>query len=64
VAVGLFNRAEQAADVSVALSDLGLSGKKFQGRDLWKHEAVTISGDKYSVSVPAHGVMLMKVSAK
>ncbi|HEY1339262.1 MAG TPA: glycoside hydrolase family 27 protein, partial [Bryobacteraceae bacterium] len=64
VAVGLFNRGGAPADIGVDLKDLGLKGTKFQGRDLWKHEPVTISGDRYSASVPSHAVVLLKVSAK
>jgi hypothetical protein len=31
--------------------------------DLWKHQPVTIAGDSYTATVPAHGIVLLKVSA-
>ncbi|MBZ5586396.1 MAG: glycoside hydrolase family 27 protein [Acidobacteriia bacterium] len=62
--VALFNRGDQPAKISVIWDALGLGGKKLTGRDLWRHEAVTLSGDRYSVEVPTHGVVLLKVSAK
>jgi alpha-galactosidase len=64
VAVGLFNRAEQPQSVTVKLESLGLAGKKLAARDLWKHEPVPLSGDNYQTTVPSHGVILLKVSAR
>ena len=64
IAVGMFNRGDQAAEISVTLDSLGIAGKKLQARDLWKHAPVTISGDKYTASVPTHGVVLLRVTAK
>jgi alpha-galactosidase len=64
VAVALFNRDDKAADIAVSLASLNLAGKKFAARDLWKHQPVTVSGERYSASVPAHGVVLLKVSAR
>jgi alpha-galactosidase len=64
VAVALFNRDDKAADIGVSLASLNLAGKKFAARDLWKHQPVTVSGERYSASVPAHGVVLLKVSAR
>ena len=63
-AVALFNRGDQATTISVTWNAIGLGGKKLRGRDLWKHEAVELSGDRYSTSVPSHGVVLLKVSAQ
>ncbi len=64
MAVAFFNRGAEAADLSVAWSAIGLGGKKLRGRDLWKHENVELSGDRYTVKVPSHGTMLLKVSAR
>ncbi len=64
IAVSMFNRGEQAADMSVSWDSLGVAGKKIQARDLWKHAAVTVSGDKFTANVPMHGVVLLRVSAK
>ena len=64
LAVAMFNRGAAAADLSVKFADLGVAGKKLTARDLWKHEAVTLSGDSYSASVPSHGVVMLRVTAK
>ena len=64
VAVGLFNRADQAQPVGVKLESLGLLGKKLLARDLWKHADVPLAVDGYEVMVPSHGVVLLKVAAK
>ena len=60
MAVGLFNRGDQPAEVSVNWSALNLAGKP-SVRDLWKHQAVDAAADRYSATVPAHGVILLKV---
>jgi len=63
-AVAFFNRGDQAADISVTWEAIGLAGKKLRGRDLWKHGAVELAGERHTVNVPAHGVVLLKVSAR
>jgi len=67
VAVGLFNRGDEPAEVSVRWEDLHIGAvvgaKALHARDLWKHEDVPVPGDRYSATVPAHGVVLLKVSA-
>jgi alpha-galactosidase len=64
LAVGLFNRGDQPAEISVDWGALNLGGKKFQVRDLWKHQAVPVSGDRYTSMVPKHDVVLLKVTAE
>jgi len=64
LAVALFNRGDQPAKVSVNWAELNLAGKKLQARDLWKHAPVTVSGDGTSATVPAHGVVLLKVTSE
>src|SRR3984957_18729251 len=61
MAVAIFNRGDEAAQGSVAWSSLKM-GKNLKVRDLWKHEAVATTGDSYTASVPAHGVVLLRVS--
>jgi alpha-galactosidase len=61
VAVGLFNRAGQPQSITVKLEALALSGKKVLARDLWKHADLPLAGDSYQATVPAHGVVLLKV---
>jgi alpha-galactosidase len=66
-AVGLFNRGDQPTEVSVTWQDLQLGAvvgaKVLHARDLWKHEDVPVTGDRYTANVPAHGVVLLRVSA-
>jgi alpha-galactosidase len=62
-AVALFNRAAQAASITVKWSDLGLTSPPAQARDLWAHRDMTLTGPDYSVEVPAHGVMLLRLAA-
>ena len=58
--VGLFNRSDNTASVSVKLSDIGISGEK-NVRDLWKH---TDEGkvSVLSANIPAHGCKIVKLS--
>ena len=63
-ALGLFNRADQPQNIDVKWESLGLGGKKVQARDLWKHALVQVGADGYSTSVPAHGVVLLKLSSR
>jgi alpha-galactosidase len=67
VAVALFNRGDQAAEISFRWDSLhlgaNLGGKTLQARDLWKHEDIPVSGDSFTASVPKHGVVLLRVAA-
>jgi alpha-galactosidase len=64
VAVGLFNRGDQPAEISVNWDAVNMGGKRIQARDLWKHQAVPVSGDHYTSTVPKHGVVLLKVAVE
>ncbi len=59
-AVGLFNRGDATAKVSVNWKDLGLHGK-LQVRDLWQHKDLGRIADQFSADVPSHGVVLITV---
>ena len=61
VALGLFNRGDQPQTISAKWDQIGLTRRKVQARDLWKHADVPVSADGYSVTVPAHGVVLLKL---
>jgi alpha-galactosidase len=61
-AVGLFNPADQAQEVTVNWSDVGLGGKALRVRDLWKHADLKASGASYAATVPEHGIVLLRVS--
>ncbi len=66
VAVGLFNRTATPEDAQFARSSLpeNLRGKGVKARDLWQHESVTIDGDAFKATVPSHGVVLLRISAR
>jgi len=60
-AVGLFNRGDAAAKVTAKWSDVGVTGSHTV-RDLWKHEDLGKVADQYSVEVPSHGVVMIKIA--
>ena len=66
VAVGLFNRGDQPAQISFRWDSLHLGaflgGRTMEARDLWKHEAVPVTGDSFISTVPRHGVVLLRVA--
>jgi alpha-galactosidase len=59
-AVGLFNRGEEAMDVTVHWADLGLSGR-CHVRDLWRQKDVGEFADSFTANVHRHGVCLVKI---
>ena len=62
IGVAIFNRAKDEAKITVKASDLKLTGK-WKARDLWTHQDVTWPADgDYSVTVPSHGVVMLKLS--
>ncbi len=63
LAVGLFNRSDQEAKMQVSWKQLGVKGNPHL-RDLWLHKDVSASGEGYEATVPAHGVMLLRLAAK
>ncbi len=58
--IGLFNRDDSAKGMQVNFSDLGIAGS-YNIRDLWKHEDEG-SATSLSVTVPAHGCKIVKLS--
>ena len=61
-AIALFNRGEAAAAVSLQWADAGLHHAPRHARDLWSHQDLALTGTGYSTTVPAHGVVLLRVS--
>lgn len=66
IIVGIFNRGEQPVEAGFQWATLpgGLSGKKLQARDLWKHQAVSVDGERFASTIPAHGVTLLRVNQR
>ncbi len=60
VAVGLFNRSEEPATMSVKWSEVGVTKKNPKVRDLWAHKDVDAATD-FSAEVPPHGVVMVTV---
>ena len=60
-AVGLFNRGEDAAAITVKWSDLGVSGQQ-SVRDLWRQQNLGKFPDQFQTDVSRHGVVLVKVT--
>ncbi|PYX14457.1 MAG: alpha-galactosidase [Acidobacteria bacterium] len=60
-AVGLFNRSEAALKMALDFKAIGLNGPA-KVRDLWEHKDIGTVRDSYTVEVPKHGVVLVKVS--
>jgi alpha-galactosidase len=63
VAVGVVNLDTAPATATVQASDLKLAGVK-SARDLWAHKDVKFKNGEYSATLPAHGILMLKVSAK
>jgi alpha-galactosidase len=60
-AIGLFNRGSAPAAVSIDWSTAGVKGAPSQVRDLWAHAEVKVNGEKFSATVAAHGVVMLRV---
>jgi alpha-galactosidase len=59
--LAIFNRAAEPAKVTVRWGEIGLSGKGHM-RDLWLHQDVAWPGLEYGVTVPGHGVIMLRLS--
>ena len=59
--VGLFNRGKSPADVVADWGELQISGKHTL-RDLWRQKELGVYHQKFSASVPAQGVVMVKIS--
>jgi len=63
VAVGVVNLDSAVGSATVKASDLQLKGAVRSARDLWSHSDVKFANGEYTATVPAHGVLLLRVSA-
>jgi alpha-galactosidase len=59
-AAGLFNRGPEAATVSIDWSALGLTGSQ-PVRDIWRQQELGSSSDRYTATVPRHGVVFIRI---
>jgi alpha-galactosidase len=60
-AVALFNRAPDPKSITLKLSDVGF-GSNAKMSDLWTGKDVTATNGSYTVLIPKHGVVLLRVS--
>ena len=61
-AVCLFNPGPKSNSGEVRWTDLGLKTDQMRVRDLWAHRDVGSFNGGYTVSVPSHGAILLKIS--
>jgi alpha-galactosidase len=61
LAVGIFNRHQKALTAHVDFTKLGFTGN-VQARDLWQHKDLGALPSKYDVEIPAHGVLMLRVT--
>jgi alpha-galactosidase len=60
-AVGLFNTGDQPTMMTLDWKGEGLTGRQTL-RDLWRQKDIGVFDGSYQAEVPAHGVLLLKVS--
>ena len=63
MAVGIFNFLDQPSSEQLDWSDLHLTGSH-QVRDLWRQKDLGVFEKKFETQVPAHGVVLVRVSKR
>jgi alpha-galactosidase len=59
-AVLLFNRTAEQAEMRIRWEDLGIYGPA-EARDLWAHRDLGLIPREYVTSVPAHGIVMLRV---
>ena len=60
-AVALFNRGSQGAEMTVRWSELGLKSAPVHVRDLWSHSELNLPDPQFVRTVPAHGVVFLRI---
>ncbi len=64
LAVMLLNRSEEGANLILSWSMLGLPAGWAEVRDLWARQDRGIFENIYNSNVPAHGVVLLKITSR
>jgi alpha-galactosidase len=59
--IGVFNRGTESKEVSLNWTDLGIKKSPNKARDLWSHSDVDLRTADQKVTVPAHGVVLLRI---
>jgi len=60
VAVGLFNRGLNPAQLSIDFSEIGMKGKQ-KVRDAWRQKDIGNFRETFSAMVPAQGVVMVRI---
>jgi alpha-galactosidase len=60
-AVVLFNRSEEAVEITVTWNEIGLPSGPAKVRDLWYRVDRGVFSDRYTAYVLPHGVVLVKI---
>ena len=60
-AVLLFNRASVSSMITADWRRVGVTTKKARVRDLWAHTDSAVVESRYAATVPAHGVVMLRV---
>ncbi len=60
-AVAIFNRGRSDMDFDFSFGEVGFPGK-VRVRDLWLHQDLGVKSGEYTVRVPKHGVVMLRLS--
>ena len=61
MAVGLFNRSQEPQQMTLSLAAAN-AGPNAKLHDIWANQDVSANGGSYTISVPGHGVVLLRIS--
>jgi alpha-galactosidase len=64
VAVGVVNLGSSPKTATIKQSELPTPSTTKSARDLWSHREVTLTNGEYAATIPAHGVLLLRMAAK
>ena len=62
-AIGVFNLGDATRSVDVPLREIGLKGS-WSVRDVWRQKALAPVKDTFTVKVPGHGAVLLRLEKR
>jgi alpha-galactosidase len=60
-AVAAFNRGPDSARVTIDFAALNIDTRRAPVRDLWAKRKVRVRDNRYTVTIPSHGVVMLRV---
>jgi alpha-galactosidase len=60
-AVAAFNRGPDSARVTIDFAALNIDTHGATVRDLWAHRKVRVRDNRYTTTIPSHGVVMLRV---